>query len=348
VTEPDTIVSDHDILTPNVRPTYLASLELGVSAAELEAATGWRPELFDDPDASVTGDSTYRHMEFMHRRPNYAEFVTAAARRHTLSSLGLIGLACKTMPTVGDAIAMHHRYQMLTNRTAVYETTLTGDRVVLSEQRPAERLGSQLISEYTMFVALQLLEDATGAPPHVLLMRTRRARLSEDERAHFERVLSAPIEVGAESTTLVMDAEVLSRPIASADRELSAYFERVLERASAHLGPGERPAIVADVQQAISERLIHGTPTASDTARRLGLGHRTMQRRLAEHGHTFAELLDALRKDLAREHLADPSLSITEVAYLLGFSERASFYRACKRWFGATPAALRAAHPSGT
>jgi AraC-like DNA-binding protein len=77
------------------------------------------------------------------------------------------------------------------------------------------------------------------------------------------------------------------------------------------------------------------------TARRLAMSPRTLQRRLAEEGTSFDTLREETRKQTAEIFLADRTLSISEVAFLLGFSEPGAFHRAFKRWHNITPDAFR-------
>lgn len=340
MTETDNVVSDRDIQATNVLPAYEASLAFGATEAELAQATGWRRAQLERHDAKVSGLSTYRHMAWMAGKPRYAEFVLDAAQRHTLSSLGVVGLACKSAATVGEALALHGRYQALTNRTAVYHSFVEGESLVLEEEREATCLGSHLISEYTMFVALHLLRLAAATAPRVVSMSTRRADLPADQERLFSTFLGAGVVQGAARARLVLEASVLEAPVRSFDPELATYFQSVLERAMPH--KPAMPELVRDVSEAIRARLLHGTPTAGTVARALGFGQRTLQRRLSEHGWTFAALLDDTRKSLVEGHLRDPRLSLTEIAYLLGYSEQASFFRAFRRWFGTSPAKHRA------
>jgi AraC-like DNA-binding protein len=98
---------------------------------------------------------------------------------------------------------------------------------------------------------------------------------------------------------------------------------------------------VQRVRRAIRDALLHGTPTAADVARAVSLGARTLHRRLAELDTSFGDLLDSTRHRLAVGYLADPGLSLGEVAYLVGFREQSSFFRAFRRWTGTTPSAHR-------
>ncbi len=339
VTEPDISLSDRDIDASNVLPAFEASLRFGVTEAELANELGWRRAELQTDGATVSGASTYRHMELLFGRTGFADFVLAATELHTLSSLGVVGLACKTAPTVGDAMACHQRYQHLTNRTARYAASIEGGELTLREDRLGETcLGSRLVSDYTMFIALRLLR-LSGGSPVVLRMRSRRDALSDVERTRYEDFLGAPIEVGAEAAELVLEASILGAPISSADAELATYLRGVLERAA----PSERDEapLLRQLRAAIQSALQHGSVTAGQVAKSVGLGQRTLQRRLESLGVSFAEVLDATRRDLAESYLARPELSLAEIAYLLGYSEQASFHRAFRQWHDVTPAAYR-------
>jgi len=84
-----------------------------------------------------------------------------------------------------------------------------------------------------------------------------------------------------------------------------------------------------------------GNPAAETIAEHLHMSVRTLARRLAEEDTSHKALLDELRSDLARRYLSDAGLAISEVAFLLGFSEPSAFHRAFKRWTGQTPRQFR-------
>jgi AraC-like DNA-binding protein len=91
----------------------------------------------------------------------------------------------------------------------------------------------------------------------------------------------------------------------------------------------------------VAEELSRGVPTVEDVARRMATSERTLRRRLEEGGSSFRELLDDTRERLARNYVRDRRMALSEVAFMLGFSEPSAFHRAFKRWTGTTPAAFR-------
>lgn len=339
VTDPVIVLSEGDIEASNVRPAFEASLHHGATEAELRARLGWTRAALEAPGATVTGESTYAHMELMHAKGDYAAFVLTATALHGLSSLGIVGLACKTAATVGEALACHRRYQHLTNRTAEFSAVEDAGQVEFVELRPgAPRLGSMLISDYTMFIALQLLRSLAAKPAGLLSMRSRRPKLPAAEREAYEVFLGARIETGATQSALVFSPTVLGLGVRSADAELMAYFRGVLQRAAPF---SEQDDLLQDVRRSMRDSLPLGTPTLAGVARGLGVGQRTLQRRLKNQEQTFAGLMESTRRVLCEGYLADPRLSIQEIGYLLGYSEQTSFFRAFKRWYGTTPAAYR-------
>jgi len=92
------------------------------------------------------------------------------------------------------------------------------------------------------------------------------------------------------------------------------------------------------------KRLLAGArPEIEAVARELGLSGRTLQRRIVDDGSTFRQLLLEARQELAREYLNRSHIDVAEVAYLLGYEDSNSFYRAFRTWERTTPAQLRSA-----
>jgi AraC-like DNA-binding protein len=93
----------------------------------------------------------------------------------------------------------------------------------------------------------------------------------------------------------------------------------------------------ANVENLIVPLLPHGKARAAEIAKRLGLSQRTFARRLSQDGLTFSDLLADLRQDLSRSYLADDDLSVSQIAWMLGYQEIGAFSHAFKRWTGRTP-----------
>ncbi|MGH8697784.1 MAG: helix-turn-helix domain-containing protein, partial [Burkholderiales bacterium] len=169
-------------------------------------------------------------------------------------------------------------------------------------------------------------------------------RSAPDPRAPFDEWFRCPIVWSAERASVLCRREDLAQPLATANPDVALANERV---ALEYLERLDRTDIVAQVRRRILELLPSGPPTQAEIARGLALSPRTLHRRLAEAGTSFAELLDATRRELAGGYLQRTDYSIAEVAYLVGFAEVSSFNRAFRRWTGKSPSEVRRGPAAG-
>jgi AraC-like DNA-binding protein len=116
---------------------------------------------------------------------------------------------------------------------------------------------------------------------------------------------------------------------------------RHAEAALVAAGGARHGDLRARVERFVLEGLPKGAPTLADVADALGMGERTLARRLAGEGAPFRRIVDELRRDLAKGYLADPELSLSQIAYLLGYSEQSAFTNAFRRWTGRPPRRFR-------
>jgi AraC-like DNA-binding protein len=130
-----------------------------------------------------------------------------------------------------------------------------------------------------------------------------------------------------------------SKPLSGSDPQLVALHEGVIERYLASLDRGD---ILGRARVEIIDQLPSGDLTEDSLAGALDTTKRTLHRRLQEHGESFRSLLAGVRKSLVMGYLSDADLTLTEIAFLLGYSDASSFSRAFRRWFGKSPSAARA------
>jgi AraC-like DNA-binding protein len=140
----------------------------------------------------------------------------------------------------------------------------------------------------------------------------------------------------------VFDKSYLSQSVASADPSLHALIRQHADALLAELPHVQ--SVTARVRELITKELAGGNPIAANIARQMPMGARTLGRRLEGEGTTFKELLDDMRRRLALGYVAGSLLPLSEIAFLLGFSQTAAFHRAFKRWTGQTPLEYRRAH----
>jgi AraC-like DNA-binding protein len=102
--------------------------------------------------------------------------------------------------------------------------------------------------------------------------------------------------------------------------------------------------LVDQVARHVRASLCDGEPSLDQIARMLGLSGRTLQRRLTDEATPFAEVVDSVRRELARMYVCEAERSLDDVASMLGYAGSRPFQRAFKRWTGMTPLEYRRAH----
>lgn len=130
--------------------------------------------------------------------------------------------------------------------------------------------------------------------------------------------------------------------LVSANQRVAAMFEAAAEF-DLQAYETTRSGTAAAVREILEKQLHGDVPDIESVSRALFLSARTLQRRLADEGVRFSTLLDEVRLEMAQRYLSAGRATLTEIAYLLGFSEPNSFFRSFKRWTGKTPADFRQA-----
>jgi AraC-like DNA-binding protein len=155
----------------------------------------------------------------------------------------------------------------------------------------------------------------------------------------YRQILGCPVHFQRERMALRYDDEALQAPALRHDPHLFAILESHAERVLAELPAAS--TFRDRVRRAVMQQLREGEPGIASVAAGLATSDRSLQRKLQAEGVSFRDVVDEARHKLAVVYLGDQSLSLTDVACLLGYSEAAAFTRAFKRWTGRAPSQAR-------
>ncbi len=154
---------------------------------------------------------------------------------------------------------------------------------------------------------------------------------------HYE-LFRCAIEFGAEQTTFIAHLEDVDKRLTGSNDQLARLNEHIVVKYLAH---SEKKDIVNRVKAAVIEGLANGAVTEVSIADELHMTPRNMHRKLQKEGTSFKQLLTDVRRELAQQYIQDRSKTLTEISFLLGFSEVSSFSRAYKGWTGKPPSEAR-------
>jgi AraC-like DNA-binding protein len=250
----------------------------------------------------------------------------------------LLLMASPTVRVALERMVAHQRYWGDGDRATLVRER--GGLVVRYLLKGAEGAYARHADECAMAEIAIGVRFLTGMPlhPRAIRFRHRAPRSLGEHRAVF----GCPLAFGARHTEAAFDDAVLDAPMKHASDVFFAIFEKQVEQALARLPPTCRASEV--VRAAARGALGGGLCTLAGTARAVGASPRTMQRRLRAEGTSFADVVDALRQEMARAYL-DRGVPIAEVAKLLGYADTTAFHHAFRRWTGSSP--LRYVTPRG-
>ena len=252
--------------------------------------------------------------------------------------IGLPYFVLASSATLGDAMARAERYSTITNGGIRLSCQAGSDFRIrycyIGVSRHTDR--HQLEFWATALVRIcRTLTDTDLRPVRVSLAHPR-SGASGQIGAFF----GCEVTFSSEHDEITFARGTSQLRLAEAERYLNELLIQYCEEALARrANPASQTR--ASVENAIALLLPHGRARAGEVARALGMSERTLARRLAAENLTFFGIQEDMRQDLARHYLADASLPVSRIAWLLGFQEVSAFTHAFKRWTGQTPTQMR-------
>lgn len=340
----------------NYPPTPLGKPHTGVLAAAASGLTAFIEKQGGDPDRilgrSGIDPETLSQPTLSIALPSYCSVLEEAARQSgcdnfglyygqqfkpkALGLLGYIGLCSRTLE---QALINFTRAFPLHQLDSTIRLVDLGDCYRFDYQiRHGAILARRQDAELTMGMATNLIRHVHGnqwAPQAVHFEHPRPEHWQE-----HGRLFDAPVCFEQPCNSIVIPKRDLQRDMLDHDPLLLRVMQDSLLQLSL-VGRGERQTLVDATRGQVRQMLLGGEPPLERVAEQLGLAPWSLQRRLRDEGVGFTQLVDEVRKDMATHYLKQPQLPISQLAFLLGYSEISAFSRAFRRWFGVSPSQWR-------
>jgi AraC-like DNA-binding protein len=319
------------------RLAYAHAAEKGASVDRLLRKAGLSAEQIENLDARFEVQRQIKFLNLVAEALNDDLLGFHLSQNFDLRKVGLLHYVMASSATLNEAIQRAVRYSSIVNEGIRLnhredkKISITFDYVGVSRHLDRHQI------EFWMAALMRSYRQLTN-------------RHLTAERVSFVHRRSSALELrsffgceprfgaGADETTFPLS--IRNMPVISADPYLNKLLIQYCEEALAHRR-ANRSSFGTTVENAIAVLLPHGKAQISVIARKLGMSRRTLARRLASEGLTFAGVLRALRSDLAKRHLTDQELSISKIAWLLGYGDVSAFSSAYKRWTGISPRMIR-------
>lgn len=322
---------------PAIHALHLVPLvaRWNVTEDELLGPLGLSREALEAPGARLSLPEVERlvaHARELTAEPGLPLFFGMAMR---ISAHGWLGFAALAAPTVRAAIEIAVRFAPTRTDALSLRLDVSGNeaRFVLEERASLGSVRDAVLLALVVGIE-QIGRAITGAD------LPGRAELAFPKPAYVDRFQ----ELGAKKlvfdrpeNALVFDAALLDLPLTMGDPQAMRLATDACEDELRRLA--RERALTRRVREVMwgDDRFL----SVDEAAQRLAVSSRTLKRRLADEGTSYSELVEDERRSRADALLADPGLSVEQVADRLGYSDLANFTRAYRRWTGRTPAASR-------
>ena len=247
----------------------------------------------------------------------------------TLHALGYALLASETLEDFCQRLA---RFQGLVSSSAECAVSVAGNELEFSARSTNPAICFESHDVWAGMV-MRLMRSASHddfTPLRLDLIRPEPGRGGEPFRDFF----GCPVRFGCERVRFYFELQAMRAPLPGASRELAQHHDHIVR---GYLEKLNREDIVNRVRTQIVRGLGSDTLSRAAVAQSLNISASTLQGRLAQRGTSFQALLDDTRHELALGYMSQSRLSITEIAFMLGFSDLSNFIRAFKRWTGKSP-----------
>lgn len=315
--------------------------QCGVNPDKVFRAAGLSAEDLASPDRSMTFSDADRLLTACRQATKCPHFGLLIGQQAGLNELGLPGRLARNAATVGDAMRDLMAHFVLHDTGGTPSVSIHGDTVSFGYGiHTPGFVNLDQVYDLSAAVAYNILKELCGPdwrPDAILLPRARPADIGP-----YRRYFGAPLKFDAARQAIVFGVSWLTRPIAGADPLVRELIENRARETISH----PDPVLEADVRRVIHLLLISSECSRESVARRLGMHHRSLSRRLRAIGTTYQNLYDETRFDLAQQLLCDTRLPVARVSRAVGFADPTIFTRAFRRWSGQTPREFRAARPA--
>ncbi len=262
------------------------------------------------------------------------------AREMELRSTGFLYYVAASSSTLGEALMKIGRYSSIVNEGVAVKVRRDAAMRIVIDYAGVSRHADRHQIEAWITAVMRFCREMTGralVPVGIKIMHERIAASDE-----LDAFFGQKVQFSARLDEISLPMDVAETAIISSDPYLNKllieYCDEVVARRKN--APGK---LRADVENALASLLPHGQASIENVADKLGISPRTLRRRLTAEATSFTAVLKDLRLELAKRYLAEQNISISRIAWLLGYSEVSTFSHAFRRWTGSPPRVVRAA-----
>ena len=308
----------------------------GVDSAKLLTLAEINPDVLNDPEGRILVSKMSRLWKLAVETTGDEAFGLSVPSFVQPTTFHALGFSLMVSATLRDAWQRTQRYYKVVSDVLDIQIQEYGTESALCYVTiPGKEYAKEAIDAF-IATMINLSTGIAGGSAKPTRVEFERAEPINRER--FETVFPCEIYFGTGRNQIFFTNEDLDRPLATANRDIALKNDEVVQ---SYLSKLMKKSLAKQVTEKIIIALSMGEPNQEVIANSLHMSSRSLQRKLKEETTSFRQLLDNVRKDLAKNYLASTQQSVIEIAYQLGFQDPSNFTRAFKRWFSLSPSEFR-------
>jgi AraC-like DNA-binding protein len=312
----------------------------GVEVESLLRKAGLTHQQIDDPCARLAVKSQIRFLELAATTLKDDRLGFHLAQKFDLRMGGLFYYVLASSDTLGEALQRGVRYSTIVNEGIALRLREGKGISINFEYAGVVRHSDRHQIEFSMVTLVRICRQLTNR--HVRPSRVSFTHRRKDGSSELRTFFGGDVTFGAAVDEVAFPTSIKQMAVVDADPYLNNLLLKYCEEALAARST-KQSSFGLNVENLVALHLPHGKARAGEIASKLGVSRRTLARRLSSEGLSFGGVLQRLKSELAERHLADETLSISEIAWLLGYQDVSAFTHAFKRWTGRAPTAIRQA-----
>ena len=327
------------VALPYWKTLHKVAKELGIKSELMSVKTS---HVIDQSSLSSVSIEHYINLlnKGLQNYPDFGLRVGKSVTPGTYPVLGMTLLSCQNLRQVLEQVV---RYESLNHNLGISHLEQGAYESIYS-WLPNELIFPHNKSELCFHLVVSIFSGIQTFSPW-LINRTipiKRISFTFAEPANskvYEHFFATEIKYSQNINSVVVDSKILDWPVLNGDATafdaLRSYAETLLN------SKNQKQDIIYQLKSILPEALRRQTFRIDDLAKKLNMSTRTLQRKLKETGHSYQSLLDDTRRRLSELYLTDHTLSMSEIAFLVGYQEQSSFNHAFKSWNGVSPSTYR-------
>jgi len=324
-------------LTSWVKAIQKALEKAGCDSKSLIEQAGLDLQALNDPDARYSLKQTAHLWKLATEATQDSCFGLKVANQVNQHTFHILGHSLATSITLKELFLRIIRYFRLVTDIPELEFYEKNQNHYFVIHVPDEVQPESIDAFISVFIrSSRALQGSLFSPLRIELRRSEPVDIET-----YRNILKAPLVFNAPKDMIVFDTASIELPLEGANPLLSREYDEIIMR---YLARFDKENIQARIKVKIIENLAAGEIQQQEIAKSLGLSTRSLQRKLSLENTTYSEILDNTRQELAISYVNNNTYSITEIAYILGFTDVSSFTRAFRRWTGLSPLHYREKH----